>query len=90
MSLDGYLEDLSVCDILQILSLSKKTGTLLLKSQCDEGSISFSEGQVIRAFSSCFPEGLGQLLCYADVITQEQVDSALLHQTTVEYQQPLE
>jgi len=89
MSLDGYLEDLSVCDILQILSLSKKTGTLLLKSQCDEGSISFSEGQVIRAFSSCFPEGLGQLLCYADVITQEQVDSALSHQKSLADHKPL-
>lgn len=89
MSLDGYLEDLSVCDILQILSLSKKTGTLLLKSQCDEGSISFSEGQVIRAFSSCFPEGLGQLLSYDDVVTQEQVGSALAHQKSLSKHQPL-
>lgn len=89
MSLEGYLEDLSVCDILQILSLSKKTGTLVLKSQCDEGSISFSDGHVIRAFSSCFPEGLGQLLRHEDIVTEEQVESALIHQKTLSDHQPL-
>lgn len=89
MALKGYLEDLGVCDILQILSLSKKTGTLVLKGRCDEGSISFSEGHVIRASSSCFPEGLGRLLCGENVITEEQVEIALNHQKALSDHRPL-
>lgn len=89
MALEGYLEDLGVCDILQILSLSKKTGTLELKSRREEGSISFSEGHVIRAFSSCFPEGLGQLLRYEKVVTEEQVETALIRQKALSDHQPL-
>ena len=62
MALEGYLEDLGICDILQILSLSKKSGTLILKGPQGEGLVCFVDGQVVRASSSFFPENIGQLL----------------------------
>lgn len=89
MSLEGYIEDLGVCDILQILSLSKKSGTLELRSRREEGMISFSEGHVVRATSSRFPEGLGQLLCREDIVTAEQVDRALDYQQQLKQHKPL-
>lgn len=89
MALEGYLEDLGVCDILQILSLSKKTGSLALQRRNDSGLIAFSEGQVIRASSSLFPDGLGQLLRCQHVITEDQVEEALKYQKSMTNHQPL-
>lgn len=89
MALEGYLEDLGIRDILQILSLSKKSGTLTLKSQQGEGLVCFVDGQVIRASSSFFPETLGQLLRRNKLVTEEQVDNALKYQQALKVHQPL-
>lgn len=62
MSLVGNLEDLGLGEILQIVSLSRKSGVLSLQSQTKQGKIYFREGQVIRANSSSRRENLGELL----------------------------
>jgi hypothetical protein len=49
MSLVGSLEDLGLADILQIVSLSRKSGVLLLRSEDGEGRIVFREGLVHAA-----------------------------------------
>jgi Domain of unknown function (DUF4388) len=46
MSLVGNLEDLSLGDIMQIISLSQKFGVLALESERGSGRIVFSSGQV--------------------------------------------
>ncbi|MCF6265365.1 MAG: DUF4388 domain-containing protein [Desulfuromusa sp.] len=89
MALEGYLEDLGICDILQILSLSKKSGILTLKGQRGEGSVCFIDGQVVRASSSLFPETLGQLLRRNNIVTEDQVDEALRYQQNLRSHQPL-
>ena len=89
MSLNGYLEDLGLRDILQILSLSKKSGTLILKCRQGDGLVCFLDGQVIRASSSFFPETLGQLLQKHKIVTKLQVDEALKYQQTINFHQPL-
>ncbi len=80
MALEGYLEDLGFRDILQLLSLSKKSGTLTLKCRRGEGVICFSQGQIIRASSSLLPQGLGQLLRKEKLVSAEQVNRALAYQ----------
>jgi len=89
MALEGCLDDLGIRDILQILSLSKKSGTLTLKSAEGEGVVTFLDGQVIRASSSLFPETLGQLLRKNNMVTEEQVDEALDWQKRLDLHQPL-
>ena len=76
MALEGDLEDLNIRDILQLISLSKKTGILSLTCRQEEGLICFSGGQIIRASSTQFPAGLGQLLRSRNVITEKQIDQA--------------
>ncbi|MHA7839253.1 MAG: DUF4388 domain-containing protein [bacterium] len=49
MSLVGNLEDLSLGDILQIISLSQKSGVLVLQSSQGEGRIVFRDGLVQAA-----------------------------------------
>ncbi len=89
MTLEGYLEDLNIKDLLQLLSLSKKSGTLSLNSRDAEGQVCFHNGQVIRAFSSQYQEGLGQLLKKHELVSQEQIDKALVCQKSLPSHQPL-
>ncbi|MBW6509250.1 MAG: DUF4388 domain-containing protein [Desulfuromonadales bacterium] len=89
MSLEGRLEDLHICSILQLISLGKKSGTLTLKNGHDHGSISFHDGQVVRAGSSRFPQGLGTLLGERRLISSLQLEEALKFQQRLRHHQPL-
>jgi CheY-like chemotaxis protein len=80
MSLVGNLEDLSLGDILQIVSLSKKSGKLFLTSGQKKGTITFSAGLVVQATSSLFPAGLGSILLKHRLLTQAGLDLALSEQ----------
>jgi len=55
LSLNGNLEDLPLLDILQIVSFSKKTGYLSIRTEGGEGAIVFQEGYVVAAFSADTP-----------------------------------
>ena len=52
MSLTGNLEDLPLLDIIQIVSFSKKTGALSIRTEEGEAGIVFYEGLVVCAFAS--------------------------------------
>jgi CheY-like chemotaxis protein len=51
LSLNGNLEDLPLLDILQIVSFSKKTGYLSIKTVEGSGAIVFREGLVVASFA---------------------------------------
>jgi hypothetical protein len=75
MSLVGRLEDLALPDIFQIISLSKKTGTLVVRSRKGMGMIVFKDGQVIQAASDSIRDSLGNIL-----VSQGMLDEAVLAQ----------
>lgn len=77
MSLVGNLEDLGLGEILQIVSLSRKSGVLSLFSRGREGNIVFRQGQVIRATIDGQQSHLGQLLLKNGVITDATLRNAL-------------
>ncbi len=80
MSLVGNLEDLGLGDILQIVSLSRKSGVLSLTWGGIEGKILFRDGQVVVAVSSELNPSLGELLARKGAISPqraEQVDKAV-------------
>jgi len=81
MSLVGNLEDLGLGDILQIVSLSRKSGELILQSRGREGKIVFLQGKVIHATSSVFPENFGSLLVRRSVVDIETLKGALAVQS---------
>ncbi len=62
MSLIGSLEDLALGDILQILSLSRRSGILYLTRKGEEGKIVFIDGQIISAATSTSPNDILDLL----------------------------
>ncbi|PYQ15714.1 MAG: hypothetical protein DMF80_07890, partial [Acidobacteria bacterium] len=51
MSLTGNLEDLPLLDILQIVSFSKKTGHLSIRTGAGDGAIVFQDGFVTSSFT---------------------------------------
>lgn len=77
MSLVGNLEDLGLGEILQIVSLSRKSGVLTLYSRGREGKVVFRQGQVIRATSPTYKEGLGEVLVRKGLIDQNLLNRAL-------------
>jgi CheY-like chemotaxis protein len=77
MSLVGNLEDLGLGEILQIVSLSRKSGILTLYSRGREGKIVFRQGQVIRATSPTYKEGLGEVLLRKGLIDHNLLRRAL-------------
>jgi Domain of unknown function (DUF4388) len=62
MSLVGSLEDLGLGDILQIVSLSRKSGMLMLRSESGDGRIVLRNGLVQGAAIKGEPEDLRSLL----------------------------
>jgi CheY-like chemotaxis protein len=51
MSLTGNLEDLPLLDIIQIVSFSKKTGYLTIRTEPGEAAIVFRDGYVVSSFA---------------------------------------
>ncbi len=76
MSLVGNLEDLGLGEILQIVSLSRKSGLLAIKSSDQEAKIFFRQGQVVKASSTAFPVDLCQSLLAKGVIDQTALEFA--------------
>jgi len=77
MSLVGNLQDLGLGEILQIVSLSKKSGTLALRSEGRTGTIVFRQGQVVRASSSNYKLNLGTILLQKTLVGSDTLDKAL-------------
>jgi hypothetical protein len=76
MSLVGSLEDLGLGDILQIVSLSRKSGLLLIHSEQGEGRIVFCDGLVRAAYVKGEPEDLRTLLVESNFVGADDFDRA--------------
>lgn len=77
MSLVGNLEDLGLGEILQIVSLSRKSGILSLHSRGREGRVVFRQGQVVRATSSTYQQNLGEVLIRQGILDVASLKKAL-------------
>ena len=77
MSLVGRLEDLALSDIFQIISLSKKTGTLVLKSRSGAAVVVFKNGQIVQAATDNLRDTLGNILISRGLITEADLSAAL-------------
>ena len=49
MALEGTLRDFSFADILQLISLQRKTGVLTLKAEDNATTVSFVQGNIVGA-----------------------------------------
>lgn len=76
-SLSGKLEELGLDDILQIITVSRRTGILTLKSRGREAVLQLRDGLVVRATSTGFQQSLGEMLVRKGVVDAELVREVL-------------
>ena len=89
MSLVGNLADLGLGEILQIVSLSRKSGVLTLQSRNRQGVVVFRFGQVIRATANTIKYFLGEELLKRKIVDQECLIKALQVQQSGAYRERL-
>jgi hypothetical protein len=79
MALQGSLRDFSIADILQLISLQKKTGLLTLKSPDDTVNLGFSDGALVSAESSAkrIDTRLGTVLVKTRRLSADALSKAL-------------
>jgi len=88
MSLEGRLEDLSLPDIFQIISLSKRSGVLTVIRKEGTGRLVFNQGQIIYA-SSDNKSRLGYTLVRKGIITNQDLENGLRIQKVKGSKKPL-
>jgi Domain of unknown function (DUF4388) len=77
MSLAGRLEDLAIADIFQILSVGKKSGTLVISSSRGNAVIVLKNGLVVRAETDDIEKSLGGNLLDAGLIKSPVLNLAV-------------
>ena len=85
--LTGNLRTMGLPEILQWISIGRKTGTLMLQHGSIEKKISFLDGDIHSSWSNDPRESLGQYLVRSRRVSEEQLFKALLRQE--ELQRPL-
>ncbi len=78
MALRGSLTDFSLPDVFQLITFSRKTGVLRIRSGVDaSGAVWFRDGEVFFAQSNWHHEPLGERLVAARKITPSALEKAL-------------
>ena len=79
MALTGTLKDFGIADILQLIGQQQKTGVLYLKSKEQDVQVFIRDGNIVRAESVTREKKhlLGNMLVAAELITSQQLESAL-------------
>ncbi len=82
MALEGTLRDFSFADILQLISLQRKTGVLTLKNEDDVVNISFLDGKIVGADSlnQHAEDRVGLILMKKGKVTEAELEAALNRQ----------
>ncbi len=78
--LTGNLRTMGLPEILQWISIGRKTGTLVLQHASVQKRITFEDGDVHSSWSNDPRESLGQYLVRSRRVSEEQLFNALLRQ----------
>lgn len=78
MAIEGPLRELGIHDVFQLLDLSRKTGTLRVRSALrdNDGQVHFSAGRVVGASMRDGRHELGAMLVQAGRVTPDELDRA--------------
>ena len=76
-ALAGNIEDFSIGEIIQVVAMGRKTGTLEIEGAREQISIYFLEGKAVYANPIYEREHLGEILVRRGVVTPGDIDEAL-------------
>jgi tetratricopeptide (TPR) repeat protein len=77
MAIKGSLKEASLPDVLQLLSMGKKSGCLSVTHRSNFGSIYFDKGKISYASIVNRRDRLGDILVKGGVLSQEKLDEAI-------------
>ncbi|MGD1076114.1 MAG: DUF4388 domain-containing protein, partial [Thermodesulfovibrionales bacterium] len=77
MSLAGRLEDIALADILQILSIGKKTGTLTIHGDKESAFVFFKKGVIVKAETDVIAGNIGCDLVRYGLVKEHVLNMAL-------------
>jgi len=77
MALKGRLRDFSITQLLNLINLARKTGTLSIEASGEQAQVWFREGKLVFASLSTEDGHLAQLLFRAGKLSQEQTRTIL-------------
>ena len=80
MAIRGSLKEASLPDVLQLLSMGKKTGCLSVTHRSNFGYIYFDKGRICYASIVNRRDRLGDILVKSGLVSHEQLDEAVRHQ----------
>lgn len=78
MSFSGNLEDLPFADVIQLLHVARKSGTLQISQDDAKATIIYCDGDIIGAIHPSKELNLGRILMADGAVTAEQLDEAIL------------
>jgi len=78
VSFAGRLEEVSVPELLHLLSWAEKTGTLTLRRGPAEGVVVFHRGRIVTAASNSPREVLGSILVCRKLVSEETLMTAVV------------
>ncbi len=79
MALKGNLRDFNTTQLLNLVSLAKKTGSMRLETNGDFANLFFKEGKLIKATTKKHPGRLADILFEAGKLTPEQMQAISRH-----------
>ncbi len=82
MAIRGSLKEASLPDVLQLLSMGKKSGCLSVTHRNNFGSIYFDKGKISYAAIVNRRDRLGDILVKSGVLSQAQLDEGIAAQAT--------
>lgn len=86
MPIVGNLEDMPLVDVVQLLHVARRSGTLKVTSDSGEAAIICRDGDIIGAIHPSPDISLGRILIEEGLVTEDQVDEAV---TMMEIEGPL-
>lgn len=89
MSWMGRLDEVSIADLLHLISWGEKTGKLRLARQDAEGLLVFRNGKILYAASNSPREALGNILICRRLVSEDTLLSALAQQHASERERRL-
>lgn len=79
MALKGKLRDFNTTQLLNLVSLAKKTGAMHFETEADSARLFFRDGKLIHASTNAHEGRLADILFAADKITAEQMSAIKKH-----------
>lgn len=80
MPFEGNLADISIVDVIQLLHLTKKSGTLSLKCGASKACLSFRNGEITSASHPDPQVDIGKILIENGAVTQSGLQAAVSEQ----------